>query len=174
MGRIVRIGDVEVERHHLKWVEGELRSHEARKRRLNLLEERFGGLTREDIIWATPPREPGVPGAPGPGNPTLSKVQQIMACQEMMYLRLQVQAVEETFHSLPEDLQEVVKTVYFDGRYTMAGAAEHLHMDERTLRRHKNKALLAFVYALLGEQAVSRVRKLPDLKVSTGYNGYSG
>lgn len=167
MGRQqVRVGEFTVDLHHIRWVEEELRRHTYRQQRIRLLEERVGGQTRMDILHGTPYREPGMPGSPNAGNPTLNKVASLLSQQELVHLRLLAGTVSDVYAELPELQQRVIKMFYFERRYTIDGVALELERDRKTIMHHRNLALTAFVLALIGDWAVQGSTKngLPEPK----------
>lgn len=140
------VGEHEVERHVVRFVEEELRLYSTRKQRVEFL--------TESIIRSTPTLEPGMPRAPGPGNPTLSRAVALMMDQERTHLKLWVMTVEETLARLTVVQKEIIRLSYFENELTPDGVAATLKMDRATLYRHRNPALLLFCIALIGDNVV--------------------
>lgn len=146
MPEIVHIGEFHVERHYLRFVESELKRHPHRKRRLRDLED--------DIIRATPEEDlTGMPKGSTPGNPTLNKAISLMRSEERAHLSMMVRRVEDTFTRLSPLQQDIIRLLYFDGRFTLEGVIEKVHCPRRTFFRQRNGALLAFTLTLVGDHA---------------------
>lgn len=152
------VDGVEISRHYITYVEGELRLYPARKRRLAWLET--------CIATATPHREDGMPGAPGPGNPTQSRALALMHDQERTYLLGWCRLVEETYHSLSIEQQSIIRLLYWERRLTPDGVAKELGMHRSTLFRQRNRALLAFAIAMIGDHVATNMRLSPALPIA--------
>lgn len=147
-GRPMVVDDIEVSRHYVSFVEGELRLYPARKRRLAYLET--------CIATATPAFEEGMPRAPGVGNPTLSRAVALMQDQERTFLQAWVRMVEDTFHALSLEQQQVIRLMYFENRLRPEGVADELKIHFTNVYKHRNRALLAFCVTIVGEHAIAK------------------
>jgi len=145
-GGVLRVGQYEVERHHIRWVEAELRRYPQRVRRIAWLEE--------CIATESSRPEAGMPRGGGVGDPTFSRVVAMERNRELVQLRAWRRLIESVLDGLPDDQRRVIETLYFDGRYTLDGAADALRMGRATVCRLRNRALLAFVAALIGDHAI--------------------
>jgi hypothetical protein len=119
-------------------------------------------VLEEGIIRATAPVEPGMPRSSTPGNPTLGRVMALMNDQETAHLRMMIRTIENVNNDLTPLQQDIIKHLYFEKRYTVDGVAFQLERDEKTIRQHRNQAIVAFVIALIGDWAVANSRKTPD------------
>jgi hypothetical protein len=151
MAKLIRVDEFLVSNHHIRWVEAELRRHTHNKRRLRLLEE--------NIIRSTPAVEPGMPRGSEVSNPTLGRALALMKDNEVSHLRLVVRGVEEVFSDLTPIQQQIIRGLYLEGRYTLQGMAMQMEVNFRTVLRQRNRALLAYAIALIGEWAVENVTK---------------
>lgn len=143
----MRVGDFTIERHYVRFVEAELRRHPHRKRRLSAMED--------EIIRATPGEDlTGMPRGSGPGNPTMNQAFALMRNEERARLALMVRLVEVVFAELQPLQQDIIRLVYWDGRYTLEGALAKVPASRRTFFRRRNQALLAFALSLVGDHAV--------------------
>lgn len=152
-GRPLRVDGVEVSRHYVTFVEGELRLYPARKRRLAYLET--------CIATATPHIEEGMPKPPGFGNPTLNRAIALAQDQERAWLKAWVEAIEGVYNSLTPLQQMIIKLLYFERRLTVEGVALELGRDAKTIRHHRNQALLQFITLLTGAPIFTDSRKTP-------------
>lgn len=144
----MRVGDFVVERHYVRFVEAELRRHPHRKRRLSVLED--------DLIRATPSEDlTGMPRGSGPGNPTMNQALALMRNEERAHLAMIVRRVEATFAELHPLQRDIIRLLYWDGRYTLEGALAQVPASRRTFFRKRNQALAAFVLSLVGDYAVA-------------------
>lgn len=144
---VVRVGEFEVERHYLTFVESELKRHAYRKRRLRDIET--------SCIFGTPEEDlTGMPRGPGVGNPTLSKATALITNQERAHLSMMVMRIEEVYKTLTPLQKDIIRVLYWDGRWTVDGAIDEIKVSRRTFFRQRNGALLAFVLALVGDHAV--------------------
>lgn len=144
--RAVRIGQYEVEYYHFRWVEAELRRYPDRVRRIAWLEECIATESGHD--------DDGIPKSPGVGDPTFSRVVAMERNRELHQLRAWRRTIDSVMDGLPINQRRVVETLYFDGRYTLDGAADALRMGRATVCRLRNRALLAFVATLIGDHAI--------------------
>lgn len=157
-GRPMIVDGVEISRHYITYIEGELRLYPARKRRLAWLET--------CIATATPSREDGMPGAPGPGDPTHSRALALMRDQERAYLQGWCRLVEDTYHSLSIEQQSIIRMMYWERRLTPDGVAKELGMHRSTMFRQRNRALLAFAIAMIGDHVATKMRLSPALPIA--------
>lgn len=144
--RTLQIGQYEVERHHIRWVEAELRRYPQRARRIAWLEE--------VIATESGRADDGMPRGSGIGDPTFSRVAAMERNRELVQLRAWRRTIDAVMDGLPDDQRRVVETLYWDGRYTLDGAADALQMGRATVCRLRNRALLAFVATLIGDHAI--------------------
>jgi hypothetical protein len=151
MAKAIRVDEFLVSNHHIRWVEAELRRHTHNKRRLRLLEE--------NIIRSTPSVEQGMPRGSEVSNPTLGRALALMKDNEVSHLRLVVRGVEEVFGDITPVQQQVIRGIYLDNRYTLQGMALQMSVHPRTILRQRNRALIAFVIAMIGGWAVENVTK---------------
>lgn len=145
-GGVLRVGQYEVERHHIRWMEAELRRYPQRVRRIAWLEECIA--TESGRV------DDGTARGSGTGDPTFSRVVAMERNRELHQLRAWRKTIDGIMDGLPEDQRRVIETLYFDGRYTLDGAADALQMGRATVCRLRNKALLAFVATLIGDHAI--------------------
>lgn len=147
----MRVDGIEVSRHYVTFVEGELRLYPARKRRLAYLET--------CIATATPHVEEGMPKPPGVGNPTLSRAIALSQDRERAWLKAWVEAVEGVYNSLPPLQQMIIRLLYFERRLTIEGVALELGKSEKTIRDHRKQALLSFIALLTDAPIIADYRK---------------
>lgn len=151
-GDTVKIGDVRVESHYLRFVADELRRYAERKRRLRELEE--------DVIKATPFYDnTGMPRASDVSDPTHGAALRLQDSQEptfrmRVHLRMWLRTVEDVYKRLPQEQQQVIRMLYWDKRYTIHGIATELNMSRPTVYRHRDKALFAFASHIIGEENI--------------------
>lgn len=145
------VDNVEIDRHHLAYVEAELRMYPARKRSLAFMEQ--------TAAWSAGQMEPGMPHGGGAGDPTGERAIRLASNPEREWLSVWVRTVEDTFHSLPIEQQQVVKRLCFERRLTPEGVAQELNMHLATVYRIRNRALLQFAVVLLGPHVAKNLRK---------------
>lgn len=155
--RAVRVDDYEIEPHYVSFVEAELRRYTSRRRRLANLED--------DLIRGTPAEDnTGMPRPSGVGNPTMNKAMALMNNGERAHLSMWLRMVDNVYNTLPVEQRAAIRVLYFENRFTMEGAAEHLHVDRKTLWRYRNRALLAFVTELIGDYVVKVAPNVPQIR----------
>ncbi len=109
-----------------KYVEQEIRQYKNSVKELNRL--------KNDIILEAPERQEGRSNAIG--NSTASKAVKISMDKKILELERVKNAIEKTYRELCSDKQSVMES-YWQSRYTTAGLAYKLGVDERTIRRWK-------------------------------------
>lgn len=152
------VDDHAIERHHIAYIETELRHYPLRKQRLARLES--------DVALATPTIEAGMPRPTGPGDPTPARADELSRLRrdpEYAALKRWTQDVEETFHALDLEQQQIVRRVYFQRAQTPERIAADLGIHVSTLYRQRNRALLCFCLVLVGLHSAKNLRKIPPL-----------
>lgn len=144
------VDGVEISRHYITYVEGELRLYPARKRRLAYIET--------CLATGAPPREEGMPRSPGRADPTYSRAMALMHDQERLYLQGWVRMVEDTYCGLTEQQQRIIRMLYWERKLAPEGVAEELGMHRATMFRQRNRALLAFAVAMIGDHVATNMR----------------
>lgn len=149
------VDDFAIYRHHISYVEAELRLYHLNKLRLANLEA--------DAVLATPSIEPGMPRPTGHGDPTPSRAADLsrLTLREPEYAALRgwVQRVEDVFHHLDLEQQQIVKRLYFKGGVSPEVVAQEIGMHVATLYRQRNRALLAFSLVLIGSHAAQNLKR---------------
>ncbi|HML90319.1 MAG TPA: hypothetical protein PKA28_17910 [Methylomusa anaerophila] len=109
-----------------KYVEQEIRQYKNNLKELSRL--------KNDIILETPEKQEGRSNSVG--NSTASKAVKISMDRKIIELEKIQKAIEKTYHRLCHDKQSIMEE-YWQSRYTTAGLAYKLGVDERTIRRWK-------------------------------------
>lgn len=109
-----------------KYVEQEIRQYKNNLKELNQL--------KNDIILETPEKQEGRSNAIG--NSTASKAVKLSMDRKVIELENTRKAIETVYQRLSHDKQSVMEE-YWQSRYTTAGLAYRLGVDERTVRRWK-------------------------------------
>lgn len=109
-----------------KFVEQEIRQYKNNVKELNRL--------KSDIIHETPPRQEG--RGSSIGDSTSAKAVKLSMNRKVIELEKTQKAIEKTYQRLCLDKQSVMEE-YWQSRYTTAGLAYKLGVDERTVRRWK-------------------------------------
>lgn len=109
-----------------KYVEQEIRQYKNNLKELNRL--------KNDIILETPEKQEGKSNSIG--DATASKAVKVSMNKKIIELEKTKKAIETTYHRLCHDKKTVMEE-YWQGRYTTAGLAYQVGVDERTIRRWK-------------------------------------
>lgn len=109
-----------------KYVEQEIRLYKNNLKELNRL--------KNDIIQETPEKQNG--RSSSLGDSTAAKAVKLSMNRKISELEKSQQAIETVYHGLCQDKQSVMEE-YWQSRYTNAGLAYKLGVDERTIRRWK-------------------------------------
>lgn len=120
-----------------RYIENEIKSYKNKKREL----ERLKG----DIIHSTPiPQE--IRGS-NTGDTTADKAIKISLDKKIADMERTIKAIEKIFNSLDKDKKEVMQQIW-ERKYTNLGLAEKIGVDERTIRRWKNRIIYAVAIEL--------------------------
>lgn len=109
-----------------KYVEQEIRQYKNNRKELSRL--------KNDIILETPEKQNGC--SSGLGDSTAAKAVKLSMNRKISELEKNQKAIETIYHRLCQDKQSVMEE-YWQSRYTNAGLAYKLGVDERTIRRWK-------------------------------------
>lgn len=107
-----------------KYIEQEIRQYKSNLKELNRL--------KNDIILATPEKQEGRSNSIG--NTTASKAVKLSMDKKIIELEKTKKAIETTYHRLCQEKKAVMEE-YWQGRYTTAGLAYRVGVNERTIRR---------------------------------------
>lgn len=119
-----------------KYVEQEIRQYKNNQKELNRL--------KHDIILETPEKQEGRSSALG--DSTAAKAVKLSMNREVTELEKTQKAIETIYHRMCHDKQYVMEE-YWQNRYTTAGLADKLGVDERTVRRWRQH----IVYSVAAE-----------------------
>ena len=111
-----------------KYVEQEIRQYKNNLKELNQL--------KNDIIQETTEKQNG--RSSGLGDSTAAKAVKLSMNRKISELEKNQKAIETIYHRLCQDKQSVMEE-YWQSRYTNAGLAYKLGVDERTIRRWKQQ-----------------------------------
>lgn len=145
------VGETAVERHHITYVEAELREYPARKQRLSYIET--------CIATATPDFEPGMPRGSETSNPTFGRALSLMRDQERNHLQGWLRIVEDIYLALPDMEQTIIRQLYWERQLTIDGVAALLHVDRATIYRRRNPVLLQYAITMIGPHVATNVRQ---------------
>ena len=109
-----------------KYVEQEIRQYKNNLKELNRL--------KNEIIQEAPEKQNG--RSSGLGDSTAAKAVKLSMDRKISELEKNQKAIETIYHRLCQDKQSVMEE-YWQSRYTNAGLAYKLGLDERTIRRWK-------------------------------------
>ena len=109
-----------------KYVEQEIRQYKNNLKELNRL--------KNEIIQEAPEKQNG--RSSGLGDSTAAKAVKLSMNRKISELEKNQKAIETIYHRLCQDKQSVMEE-YWQSRYTNAGLAYKLGLDERTIRRWK-------------------------------------
>ena len=109
-----------------KYVEQEIRQYKNNLKELNRL--------KNEIIQEAPEKQNG--RSSGLGDSTAAKAVKLSMNRKISELEKNQKAIETIYHRLCQDKQSVMEE-YWQSRYTNAGLAYKLGVDERTIRRWK-------------------------------------
>ena len=109
-----------------KYVEQEIRQYKNNLKELNRL--------KNEIIQEAPDKQNG--RSSGLGDSTAAKAVKLSMNRKISELEKSQKAIETIYHRLCQDKQSVMEE-YWQSRYTNAGLAYKLGVDERTIRRWK-------------------------------------
>ena len=109
-----------------KYVEQEIRQYKNNRKELNRL--------KNEIIQETTEKQNG--RSSGLGDSTAAKAVKLSMNRKISELEKNQKAIETIYHRLCQDKQSVMEE-YWQSRYTNAGLAYKLGVDERTIRRWK-------------------------------------
>ena len=109
-----------------KYVEQEIRQYKNNLKELNRL--------KNEIIQETAEKQNG--RSSGLGDSTAAKAVKLSMNRKISELEKSQKAIETIYHRLCQDKQSVMEE-YWQSRYTNAGLAYKLGVDERTIRRWK-------------------------------------
>ena len=109
-----------------KYVEQEIRQYKNNLKELNRL--------KNEIIQEAPEKQNG--RSSGLGDSTPAKAVKLSMNRKISELEKNQKAIETIYHRLCQDKQSVMEE-YWQSRYTNAGLAYKLGVDERTIRRWK-------------------------------------
>ena len=109
-----------------KYVEQEIRQYKNNRKELNRL--------KNEIIQEAPEKQNG--RSSGLGDSTAAKAVKLSMNRKISELEKNQKAIETIYHRLCQDKQSVMEE-YWQSRYTNAGLAYKLGVDERTIRRWK-------------------------------------
>ena len=109
-----------------KYVEQEIRQYKNNLKALNRL--------KNEIIQEAPEKQNG--RSSGLGDSTAAKAVKLSMNRKISELEKNQKAIETIYHRLCQDKQSVMEE-YWQSRYTNAGLAYKLGVDERTIRRWK-------------------------------------
>ena len=109
-----------------KYVEQEIRQYKNNLKELNRL--------KNEIIQETTEKQNG--RSSGLGDSTAAKAVKLSMDRKISELEKSQKAIETIYHRLCQDKQSVMEE-YWQSRYTNAGLAYKLGVDERTIRRWK-------------------------------------
>ena len=119
-----------------KYVEQEIRQYKNNQKELCRL--------RNDIILETPEKQEG--RSSSLGDSTAAKAVKLSMNRKVTELEKTQKAIETIYHRLCHDKQYVMEQ-YWQSRYTTAGLADKLGVDERTVRRWRQH----IVYSVAAE-----------------------
>lgn len=109
-----------------KYVEQEIRQYRNNLKELNCL--------KNDIILETHEKQEGKSNSIG--DTTANKAVKVSMDKKIIELEKTRKAIEKTYHRLNNNKKAVMEE-YWQGRYTTAGLAYQVGIDERTIRRWK-------------------------------------
>lgn len=134
-----------LEPHVLRYLEGELKTHQARRKHVAWLEE---CIAWERPGWNAPADRNAGGGRPGGtvSNPTAGRA--IILDRELTDARTRVQRIEGALELLTEGERKTVALLYLERRFTPAGAAIHMGYSLSHIYRLKDEALLQIAVTL--------------------------
>jgi len=144
------VGNYRVESHYLRFAADELRRYQGRKHSLRVMEDSvIRGTSITDNL--------GMPRGTDVSNPTHNAAMRLMDVNDPTFkrrahLRVWVNSTDELLRSLPNEQQQIIRLIYWEGDLTILGVARRLNMAMPTVNRHRNAALLAFAVHVIGDQ----------------------
>ena len=120
-----------------KYVEQEIREYKNNLKELNSL--------KNNVIFATPEKQEGK--SYSIGDATAQRAIKISMDKKIIELEKTIKAIEKIYQRLTPDKKAVMEE-YWHGRYTTAGLAQQVGIDERTVRRWKQHIVYSVAFEL--------------------------